>query len=206
MIPFLVSFENVNQERWDEIVDLTNDPFERVFGLLKFAGKPLPNLQFGLLAQHTIAKFNKVSEELANIDPAKLQQFQSEVSLIEKQMKLGMFRLNWLIKKSSLQQIISWNLNICFQNQIFRTVPQIWNSSICLWRSILDKGLFCLVIWFIYLFYRQYTIICLGALKMIFENEHNAYFIHRNYTVAKTISPDKKLKSALHLYHNLVSE
>ena len=26
---------------------------------------------------------------------------------------------------------------------------------------------------------------------MIIENEHNAYFIHRNYLVAKTSSPDE---------------
>ena len=52
----------------------------------------------------------------------------------------------------------------------------------------------------------QYTIICLEALKMILENEHNAYFIHQNYMVAKTSSPDEKLKSALHLFHYLISE
>ena len=44
-------------------------------------------MQFGLLAQHTMAKFNKVSEVLPNIDPAKLDQFHSEVSIIEKRMK-----------------------------------------------------------------------------------------------------------------------
>ena len=87
MMPFRESFENVNQEREDEIVDPTNVPCERVFGLLKFAEKALPNLQFGLLAQHTMAKFNKVSEVLPNIDPAKLEQFHSEVSVIEKRMK-----------------------------------------------------------------------------------------------------------------------
>ena len=62
-------------------------PIERVFGLLKFAEKALPNLQFGLLAQHTMAKFNKVSEVLPNIDPAKLEQFRSQISVIEKRMK-----------------------------------------------------------------------------------------------------------------------
>jgi len=52
----------------------------------------------------------------------------------------------------------------------------------------------------------QYTIICLEALKMVIENEHNAYFIHWNYLVAKTSSPDEKLKTALHLYNYLISE
>ena len=79
MMPFLESFEDVNQEREDEAVDPTNVPVERVFGVLKFAEKALPNLQFGLLAQHTMAKFNKVAEALKNIDPAQLEQYHSEV-------------------------------------------------------------------------------------------------------------------------------
>ena len=62
-------------------------PIERVFGLLKFAKKAIPNFQFGLLAQHTMTKFNKVSEDLPNIDPAKLEQFRSQISVIEKRMK-----------------------------------------------------------------------------------------------------------------------
>ena len=33
------------------------------------------------------AKFNKVSQDLANIDPAKFEQFHSEISVIEKRMK-----------------------------------------------------------------------------------------------------------------------
>ena len=41
---------------------------------------------------------------------------------------------------------------------------------------------------------------------MIIDYEHNAYFIHQNYVVAKTSSPDKKLKSALYLFHFLISE
>ena len=41
---------------------------------------------------------------------------------------------------------------------------------------------------------------------MIIENEHNAYFTHQNYMVGKTNSPDEKLKSALHLFHYLISE
>ena len=67
MMSFLESFENVNQERGHEIVDPTNVPVTRVFGLLKYSEKALPNLQFGLLAQHTMAKFNKVSEDLQKI-------------------------------------------------------------------------------------------------------------------------------------------
>ena len=70
--------------------------------------------------------------------------------------------------------------------------PSIWNNSICLW--------------FEYIFQRQYTIIWLEALKMIIENEYNAYFIHQNYMVAKISLPGEKLKSALHLYNYLISE
>ena len=48
-MPFLESFENVNQERGHEIVDPTNVPVERywngTFGLLEYAEKALPNLQ-----------------------------------------------------------------------------------------------------------------------------------------------------------------
>ena len=44
-------------------------------------------MQFGLLALRKMAKFNKVSEDLPNIDPSKFEQFHSEVSVIEKRMK-----------------------------------------------------------------------------------------------------------------------
>ena len=87
MMPFLESFEDVNQEREDEAVDPTNVPVERVFGVLKFAEKALPNLQFGLLAQHTMAKFHTLTAYLPNIDSAKLDQYHSEISKIEKRMK-----------------------------------------------------------------------------------------------------------------------
>ena len=63
----------MNQERGVEIFDQTNFPVERVFGLLKYAEKALPNLKIDLLTKHTMAKFNKVSEDLANIDSAKLE-------------------------------------------------------------------------------------------------------------------------------------
>jgi len=41
---------------------------------------------------------------------------------------------------------------------------------------------------------------------MIIETEHNAYFVHQNYLVAKTSSPDQKLQTALHLYNYLISK
>ena len=87
MMPFLESFEQVNEERGDETVDPTNVPVERVFGVLKYAEKALPNLQFGLLAQHTMAKFNKVSAHLKSIGSAKLEEYHSQITEIEKRMK-----------------------------------------------------------------------------------------------------------------------
>ena len=87
MMPFLESFEDINNERGDEKVDPTNVPCERVFGVLKYAEKALPNLQFGLLTQHAMAKFNKVSALLPTIDTAKLEEFHFEISDIEQKMK-----------------------------------------------------------------------------------------------------------------------
>ena len=87
MMPFLESFEDINNERGDEKVGPTNVPCERVFGVLKYAEKALPNLQFGLLAQHAMTKFNKVSVLLPSIVTAKLEEFHSEIFNIEKEMK-----------------------------------------------------------------------------------------------------------------------
>ena len=105
-----------------------------------------------------------------------------------------------MINESNQRLIMSLNIEICFQVQISRTVQPILNSSIRLWKSILVKGLSSWVVYLIYLCYRQYALISLEALKMIIEIEHNAYFIHQNYLVARTSSPDQKLKTALHLY------
>ena len=38
-MPFLESFEQVNEERGDDTVDPTNVPVERVFGVLKYDGQ-----------------------------------------------------------------------------------------------------------------------------------------------------------------------
>ena len=77
MMPFLESFGQVNEERGDETVDQTKAPVERVFGVLKYAEKTLPNLQLSLLAQHTMAKFNKVSAHLPIIGSAKVEEYHS---------------------------------------------------------------------------------------------------------------------------------
>ena len=54
-MPFLESLENINNERSDEKGDPTYVPCERVFGVLTYAEKALPNLQFDSLAQHAMA-------------------------------------------------------------------------------------------------------------------------------------------------------
>ena len=54
---------------------------------MKYAEKAFPNLQFGSLAQHAMAKFNKVSALLPTIDTAKLEEFHFEISDIEQKMK-----------------------------------------------------------------------------------------------------------------------
>ena len=59
MMPFLESFEQVNEERGDDTVDPTNVPVEIVFGVLRDAEKALPNLQFDLLAQQSIGPSSK---------------------------------------------------------------------------------------------------------------------------------------------------
>ena len=81
---FLESFEQVNEEHVDDTVDPTNVPVERVFGVLKYAEKSLPYLQFGLLAQHTMPEFNKVLAHPPSIEPAKSH---SQITEIEKRMK-----------------------------------------------------------------------------------------------------------------------
>ena len=55
MMPFVESFEDVNNGRDDEKVDPTNIACERVLSVLKYTEKAIPNLQFDLLAQHTRA-------------------------------------------------------------------------------------------------------------------------------------------------------
>ena len=76
-MPFLESFGQVNEERGDETVDPTNDPVERVFGVLTYAEKTLPSLQLSLLAQHTKTKFNKVSAHLPIIGSTKVEEYHS---------------------------------------------------------------------------------------------------------------------------------
>ena len=83
MMSFLESFQQMNEEH-DDTVDPTNVPIERFLRVLKYAEKSLLNLQFGLLAQHTMAEFNKVLAHPPSIEPAKSH---SQITEIEKRMK-----------------------------------------------------------------------------------------------------------------------
>ena len=87
IMPFLESFEQVNEKRGDDTMDQTIVPVERVFVVLKYAEKALPYLQFGLLAQHKMAEFNKVLAHLPSIGPAKLKEFTLKYQKTEKRMK-----------------------------------------------------------------------------------------------------------------------
>ena len=58
-----------------------------ILGILKYTEKALSNLQFGLLAQHAMAIFNKVSDLLSSTDTVKLEEFHFKISEIEKKMK-----------------------------------------------------------------------------------------------------------------------
>ena len=68
-------------------MDPINITCERVLSVLKYTEKALPNLQFDLLAQHARAKFNKVFDLLSSLDTAKLEEFHSAITGIEKKMK-----------------------------------------------------------------------------------------------------------------------
>ena len=92
MMPFLESFEQVNEKRGDDTVNPTNVPVKRVFRVLKYA---LPNLQFGLLAQHTMAKFIKVLAHHSSIGPAKLEEF----TLKYQKLRNGLSRTIWINKQ-----------------------------------------------------------------------------------------------------------
>ena len=87
MMPSVESFGDVNNGRDDVKADPTNVPCERVLGVLKYPEKALSNLQFDLLVQHAMAKFNKVSDLLSCIDTVNPEEFHSEISDIEKKMK-----------------------------------------------------------------------------------------------------------------------
>ena len=86
MQPFLEPFKDVEEGTEQHQIDPTNIPCERVFGLLKYAEKHLLNLQFGLLANHAIAKFNGI-DKMDSVNSTKLESIHADSPNIEQRLK-----------------------------------------------------------------------------------------------------------------------
>ena len=87
MHPFLEPFREVEKGMEQYEIDPTNVPCERVFGLLKYAEKHVLNLQFGLLANHAIAKCNRVDTMLNSLDSNVLTSIHSDIPNIDQRLK-----------------------------------------------------------------------------------------------------------------------
>ena len=87
MQPFLEPFKDVEEGTEQHLIDPTNIPCERVFGLLKYAEKHLLNLQFGLLANHAIAKFNGIDKILDSVNSTELESIHADIPNIEQRLK-----------------------------------------------------------------------------------------------------------------------
>ena len=87
MEPFLEPFSELEEGTEEHFVDPTNIACERVFGLLKYAEKHLQNLQFGLLASHAVAKFNRLDLALDSYDSSTLEEIHANISTIEKHLR-----------------------------------------------------------------------------------------------------------------------
>ena len=85
MRPFLEPFTEIEEGTEQNLIDPTNIPCERVFGLYKHAEKHLLNLQFGLLAQHAVAKFNRI--DFNSFDENRMQEIHADIPNIEKKIK-----------------------------------------------------------------------------------------------------------------------
>ena len=87
MQPFLEPFSEIEEGTEEHLIDPTNISCERVFGLMKYAEKHLTNLQFGLLANHAIAKFNRLDLALESFDSNRLEEIHAGIPKIEAQLK-----------------------------------------------------------------------------------------------------------------------
>ena len=83
MQPFLEPFSELEEGTEEHLVDPTNI----AFGLLKYAEKHLQNLQFGLLASHSVAKFNRLDLALDSYDSSTLEEIHANIPTIEKHLK-----------------------------------------------------------------------------------------------------------------------
>ena len=80
-------FKDVEEGTEQHLIDPTNIPCERVFGSLKYAEKHLLNLQFGLLANHAIAKFNGIDKILDSVNSTELENIHADIPNIEQRLK-----------------------------------------------------------------------------------------------------------------------
>ena len=87
MMPYLNAFLIVEEGTENHIVDPTNIPAERAFGVFKFIEQHLVNLQFGLISATTIAKFNHLATEIENYDSDLIWDAHSQINDIEKKLK-----------------------------------------------------------------------------------------------------------------------
>ena len=87
MQPFLEPFSELEEGTEEHLVDPTNIACERAFGLLKYAEKHLLNLQFGLLANHAVAKFNRLDLALESFDENELEEIHASIPTIEAHLK-----------------------------------------------------------------------------------------------------------------------
>ena len=84
-MPFLESFENVNQERGDEILDPTNDPVNASIGYWNLQRRHYPI--YRSVFWHNIKWPNSIKFKNIYRILIPLEQFHAEVSVIEKRMK-----------------------------------------------------------------------------------------------------------------------
>ena len=87
MQPFLEPFSELEEGTEEHLVDPTNIACERAFSLLKYAEKHLLNLQFGLLANHAVAKFNRLDLALESFGTDKLEEVHASIPKIEAHLK-----------------------------------------------------------------------------------------------------------------------
>ena len=87
MQPFLEPFSEIEEGTEEHLIDPTNIACERVFGLMKYAEKHLTNLQFGLLANHAIAKLNRLDLALESFGSKRLEEIHASIPTIEAKLK-----------------------------------------------------------------------------------------------------------------------
>ena len=154
---FLESFENVNQERRDEILNPTNDPVNASLGYWNLQRRHNPICSSVFLHNEKWPNSITFQNIYRILIPLNLSNFTQRYQLLRNGWPSWsasqysrcctnspwwgtwqflfiflniLWRLNWLINESSLQQISSWNTKLCFRNQNFRTNLKQLNLSL----------------------------------------------------------------------------